>query len=152
TEIAPTVVHPLLQVTIRDLRRIARLRLRGEHEPARELAGRRALVTGSTSGIGKAIALELASAGAYVIVHGRRLSAAAAVEKEIANEDVRGHFLLADLRSPDECRRLVEEAWRLWGGIDIWINNAGADTLTGETGRWPFERKLEELLAVDVTA
>ena len=36
--------------------------------------------------------------------------------------------------------------------MDICINNAGADTLTGEAGRWPFERKLEELLALDVTA
>jgi NAD(P)-dependent dehydrogenase (short-subunit alcohol dehydrogenase family) len=36
--------------------------------------------------------------------------------------------------------------------VDIWVNNAGADTLTGEAGRWPFARKLRELLAVDVLA
>ena len=36
-------------------------------------------------------------------------------------------------------------------GLDVWINNAGADTLTGEAAHWPFERKLEELLAVDVS-
>jgi 3-oxoacyl-[acyl-carrier protein] reductase len=47
---------------------------------------------------------------------------------------------------------LVETAWNEWAGLDIWINNAGADTLTGEAARWPFEWKLSELLAVDVTA
>src|SRR5205085_206468 len=65
---------------------------------------------------------------------------------------VRGAALLADLREPQECRRLVTQAWDLWGGLDVVVNNAGADTLTGEAGRWPFERKLAELLAVDVTA
>jgi 3-oxoacyl-[acyl-carrier protein] reductase len=47
---------------------------------------------------------------------------------------------------------LVEEAWACWGGLDVWINNAGADTLTTEAASWSFERKLHELLAVDVTA
>jgi len=60
--------------------------------------------------------------------------------------------ILADLRDEKECRRLVEESWNVWGGVEVWVNNAGADTLTGEAGRWPFERKLRELLAVDVTA
>jgi 3-oxoacyl-[acyl-carrier protein] reductase len=40
----------------------------------------------------------------------------------------------------------------VWGGVDVWVNNAGADTLTGAAARWPFESKLEELLAVDVRA
>jgi 3-oxoacyl-[acyl-carrier protein] reductase len=65
---------------------------------------------------------------------------------------VRGEFWLADLSEIEECRRLVDQPWECWGGIDIWINNAGADTLTSEAAKWPFERKLEELLAVDVTA
>ena len=39
----------------------------------------------------------------------------------------------------------MEDAWAVWGGLDIWLNNAGADTLTGEAGRWPFARKLEDL-------
>ena len=65
---------------------------------------------------------------------------------------VRSHVVLADLRDPEECRQLVQSAWNAWQGIDIWVNNAGADTLTGEAAHWSFERKLEELLAVDVTA
>ncbi len=130
-EIAPDAVHPGLGVTVRELL---------ERLPAQELAGLRALVTGSTSGIGLAIARELAGAGAQVLRHGRRPR----TEKP--------SLILADLRQPDECRRLVEAAWAEGNGLDIWINNAGADTLTGEAARWPFERKLQELFDVDVRA
>jgi 2-amino-4-hydroxy-6-hydroxymethyldihydropteridine diphosphokinase len=119
----------------------------------RELTGLRALVTGSTNGIGQAIALELAEAGADVIVHGRRSSeAAAAVCAQALTQCVRSHWALGDLRSPAECDRLLESAWKEWNGLDICVNNAGADTLTGEAATWSFERKWQELHAVDVTA
>ena len=55
------------------------------------------------------------------------------------------HALQADLRLVDACHELVDAAWRQWGATDIWVNNAGADTLTGEAGRWAFEKKLQEL-------
>src|SRR5262249_1123543 len=121
--------------------------------PGRELVGLRALVTGSTSGIGRAIALELASGGADMIVHGRR-SRDTAEEVATAARRLRGRpaVLLADLRDPEQCQRLVTEAWGAWQGLDVWVNNAGADTLTGDAVKWPFERKLEELYAVDVRA
>jgi 3-oxoacyl-[acyl-carrier protein] reductase len=119
----------------------------------KELKGLRALVTGSSSGIGKAIALELASAGADVVVHRRgEVAELEQVAQEIRSLGVRAHALQADLRLADACHELVDAAWRQWGAIDIWVNNAGADTLTGEAGRWAFEKKLHELLAVDVTA
>ncbi|HEV3255681.1 MAG TPA: 2-amino-4-hydroxy-6-hydroxymethyldihydropteridine diphosphokinase [Gemmataceae bacterium] len=120
--------------------------------PGRELTGLRAVVTGSTSGIGRAIALELATAGADVIIHGRRQDAARAVADRVRELGGRTQTLLAELREPDACRRLVQAAWEEWDGLDIWVNNAGADTLTGEALHWPFEQKLQELLAVDVTA
>jgi 2-amino-4-hydroxy-6-hydroxymethyldihydropteridine diphosphokinase len=148
-QIAPDAMHPILGRSVHDL--WAPL-WAAEWEAHWELAGLHALVTGSTSGIGEAIALELAEAGASVIVHGRRAEAAQAVAGNCCFDVNRAEILLADLRDPQHCAQLVDEAWRLWGGIDIWVNNAGADTLTGEAARWPFERKLAELWTVDVLA
>jgi 2-amino-4-hydroxy-6-hydroxymethyldihydropteridine diphosphokinase len=158
-EIAPQVVHPELGRTVNELLQEVH---RATPVPAglpppvgsagRELAGMRALVTGSTSGIGRAIALELAAGGADVIVHGRSHAAAEAVVADVESAGVHGHVLLADLGDPEARHKLVQSAWDLWDGLDVWVNNAGADTLTGEASRWPFERKLAELFAVDVTA
>ncbi len=152
-EIAPGLVHPLLKKTT------ARLLadLQGVHpvglSPGRELSGLRAFVTGSTSGIGKAIALEFAAAGAGVIVHGRRSSEAAdAVVAGVRTRGGRGAVLLADLADPVARARLIEDALALWQGLDVLVCNAGVDTLTGDAASWPFEQKLRALLAVDVTA
>jgi len=152
-QLAPGLLHPVLKRSIADLlAELQGLRLHSS-APGRELAGRRALVTGSTRGIGRAIALELAAAGADVIVHGRRSrQQAEETAEQIRLADVRSEVRLADLSDSEACRRLVEQAWTCWGGLDVWINNAGADTLTGEAARWSFERKLHELLAVDVMA
>jgi 2-amino-4-hydroxy-6-hydroxymethyldihydropteridine diphosphokinase len=152
-QLAPGLIHPALNRGIAELlAELQGLRLHGS-APGRELAGRRALVTGSTSGIGRAIAVELATAGADVIVHGRRsLQTAEETAARIRLAGARGEVRLADLSDTEACRRLVDEAWSCWGGLDIWINNAGADTLTGDAAKWSFERKLRELLAVDVTA
>ena len=122
-------------------------------ETARELAGRRAVVTGSSSGIGRAIVLELASAGADVVVHCRQAEAAAEAVGQLAREHgVRAFVLMADLRDAAACSRFVDQVWTSLGGCDIWVNNAGADTLTGAAARLSFEEKLAELLAVDVRA
>lgn len=117
------------------------------------LTGQRAVVTGSSSGIGRAIALELAAASADVVIHcARSREKAQAVADLARSHGVRAIVCPADLRDAAACDRLVEDAWRTLAGCDIWINNAGADTLTGEAARWPFERKLDELFAVDVRA
>ncbi len=153
-EIAPGVAHPVLDRTAAELRaQLLGVRPAGP-TPGRELVGLRALVTGSTSGIGRAIALELAAGGASVIVHGRRSEETAnavadAVERLAGTE---AGVLMADLRDPAACDELAENAWQVWGGLDVLVNNAGADTLTGEAARWSFEEKLEALWAVDVKA
>lgn len=121
--------------------------------PARELAGFRTAVLGSTSGIGRAVALDLAHAGADVIVHGRASRAAAdEVAAEIRGLGGRAHVLMADLADRAAGDRLVDEAWALWGGLDAWLHIAGADTLTGPAAKLAFDDKLDQLLAVDVVA
>lgn len=152
-QLAPGFIHPVLKRNVAEL--LTELQGLQFHDraPGRELTGQRALVTGSTSGIGRAIALELATAGADTIVHGRRSHRAAEeTATRIRLFGVRSEVRMADLSDAEACRRLVDEAWACWGGLDIWINNAGVDTLTGEAASWSFERKLRELLAVDVTA
>jgi 3-oxoacyl-[acyl-carrier protein] reductase len=56
----------------------------------------------------------------------------------------------ADLATRDACERLVAEARDELGRLDVWVNNAGADVLTGEATAWEWERKLDTLLAVDL--
>jgi 2-amino-4-hydroxy-6-hydroxymethyldihydropteridine diphosphokinase len=152
-EIAPGLVHPRLGKTIAELRADLLGLTAAGPVPGRELAGLRILVTGSTSGIGRAIALELAAGGADVLIHGRHHhSGVEALAQAVRIRGGRCQLLLADLRESEQCQRLAEEGWACWNGLDAWINNAGADTLTGEAADWSFERKLEELLRVDVTA
>jgi 3-oxoacyl-[acyl-carrier protein] reductase len=121
-------------------------------ETAETLKGQAAVVTGSSTGIGRAIAIELASAGANVLVHAR-------VSNQEA-EDVALHVrslgrytgvVMADLSDAAEQDRLVEAAWA-WRPIDIWVNNAGVDVLTGPAAKWSFEEKLDALWKVDVVA
>ncbi len=120
---------------------------------ARELDARTAVVTGSSGGIGRAIALELARAGAAVVVHARRSEEAAqGVAARIRELGAEATVLMADLADPRQHESLVDEAWHWRSGVDIWVNNAGADVLTGSTSGWSFERKLEELWHVDAMA
>lgn len=158
-EIAADVLHPILNRSIADL--LASLPTeanpptrfeRSVLANPRELSGLTAVVTGSTSGIGRAIGLELARAGASVVIHGYRSDEAIAEAVELVQSlGVSGHGIRADLRDADGRVRLVEDAWQFRNPVDIWVNNAGADLLTSEPTRWTFERKWAELLAVDVT-
>jgi 3-oxoacyl-[acyl-carrier protein] reductase len=114
------------------------------------LAGLRAVVTGGSSGIGRAIVVAFAAAGARVgIGFCRSLDAA----RELADELGAGHPLLqADLSTLEGCTSIVAEAFGALDHVDVWVNNAGADVLTGEARSWPDERKLERLIDVDLKA
>jgi NAD(P)-dependent dehydrogenase (short-subunit alcohol dehydrogenase family) len=85
------------------------------------LDGSIALVTGATSGIGRAIALQLAALGAEVIVHGRSAERGEKTVQEIENGGGKARFVAADLVDADDVRRLAAEV----GDVDILVNNAG---------------------------
>ena len=92
------------------------------------LNGRRALVTGGSSGIGEAISLALAAAGAHVVVNcSRHLGAARRVVKAIEAKGGKAIAVLADISKPQAAAALFRKIDRKWGGIDILINNAGID-------------------------
>src|SRR5881227_2182507 len=85
------------------------------------LEGQRALVTGATSGIGRAVALQLARDGAEVLVHGRDAARGAETVQEIRASGGKASFVAADLSDAAEVQRLANDV----GDIDILINNAG---------------------------
>lgn len=117
------------------------------------LRGCRTAVLGSTSGIGKAVAIALAEAGADVLIHGRRsVRSAEEVAQQVRRLGGRSDVVMADLADRDAGDRLVDRAWSTWGGLDAWLHLAGADTLTGAGGRLPFDAKLDLLWNVDVAA
>jgi 3-oxoacyl-[acyl-carrier protein] reductase len=115
-----------------------------------DLTGRTALVTGSSRGIGRAVALELARAGARVVVHGRTAAGAEETAALLAATGRHAGTVLADLSQPGAVERLAAEAVATAPAIDAAVLVAGADVLTGEPARWGYERKLDELLQVDV--
>ncbi|NLX54030.1 MAG: SDR family oxidoreductase [Planctomycetaceae bacterium] len=118
---------------------------------ATRLDGKTAVVTGASSGIGRAIARELALAGADVVVHARASHAQLdRVVDELRATGRRALAILADLASAPAHAALIEQAWTWAGDIQIWVNNAGGDVLTGSAAEWPFEQKLEYLWQVDV--
>ena len=87
----------------------------------RDLHGLKALVTGATSGLGRAIALQLARDGADVAVHGRDAARGAQSVEEIQVQGGRAHFVAADLNDAASVTRLAKEV----GDVDILVNNAG---------------------------
>jgi len=115
------------------------------------LAGLQIVVTGSSSGIGRAIALACARAGADITIHyatGREAAEQAAAEVRALGR--RAYVAQADIAQADDVQRLVDEAHAAHGRIDVWVNNAGADILTGAAATWSPEQRLDLLLAVDV--
>jgi 3-oxoacyl-[acyl-carrier protein] reductase len=114
------------------------------------LAGLRTVVTGASSGIGKSIAVAFAAAGARVGIGFWRSTEAA---QALAGELGPAHPLLrADLSTADGCVSMVAEAFATLEEVDVWVNNAGADVLTGEAREWPAERKLGALVELDLKA
>ncbi|MCS7020761.1 MAG: 2-amino-4-hydroxy-6-hydroxymethyldihydropteridine diphosphokinase [Gemmataceae bacterium] len=146
-DIAGDWFHPQLQCTVSELVAGLSADARATVRPYQlvrsqghgRLRGQRALVTGSTRGIGAAIAAAFEREGATVLRHGRHPVG-----------DGNGVFG-ADLSDPAAVNTLAASAWGS-EGLDILVCNAGVDVLTGSAAHWPFEQKLEALWAVDVRA
>lgn len=118
-----------------------------------DMSGRVAVVTGASSGIGRAVAVTLAGAGADVVVHcGRSVKRAEQVAKEIITLGRRAVVLSSDLSETSNCRTFLDEAWSAIGEPTIWVNNAGVDLLTTGHRDAAYEEKLDLLYEVDVRA
>jgi NAD(P)-dependent dehydrogenase (short-subunit alcohol dehydrogenase family) len=116
------------------------------------LAGERALVTGSTSGLGRAIAVEFAREGAAVVVTGRDPERGNAVVSEIAAGGGSGWFVPAELGDEEACTDLVQGAAERMGGLTVLVNNAaGGGAADGPVGDLTTEA-WEAILRVDLSA
>jgi 2-amino-4-hydroxy-6-hydroxymethyldihydropteridine diphosphokinase len=145
-EVAPDVIHTPSSLRVRELLS----KMRGHSPSPFRVDGLRVLVTGSTSGIGKVIAESMAQQGADVIIHGRRPMLAHEVAESIRGRARRSAAAIANLMNSAETSQLIDQAWSHWNGLDVLVNNAGADTLTGEAAHWTFDQKLQALWLVDV--
>lgn len=109
------------------------------------------LVTGASSGIGRAIALRCAQAGAdLAITYRKNQKGAEATAREIRDLGCRAEVLRTDVSREEELRALVDRLEKSFNRVDVWVNNAGADILTGEGGRLTRLQKLDLVLAVDL--
>lgn len=117
------------------------------------LNDRKAVVTGGSSGIGLAIAYEFARAGADIVIHcSRSRTAAEEAANRIRAIGRSATVVQSDFRDTANLDHFVEDSWRAFDGVNIWVNNAGADVLTGPAADLSYEQKLDELLSVDVRA
>lgn len=161
-DVAPDMIHPKLRRSVASLlaerpdeeRDAVRIPIHATERDWRTFEHVRVLVTGSTNGIGRSIATAFAERGADVIVHGYRSRETAemvASQLRVHGGDCRA--VLADLRQPAEVERLDRESWDILGdGLGVLVCNAGADVLTGDGAKLPFDDKLDELLQVDLKA
>jgi meso-butanediol dehydrogenase / (S,S)-butanediol dehydrogenase / diacetyl reductase len=108
------------------------------------------IITGATSGIGKATASLFAEEGADLVITGRREELGKAVEAEIRRKGVRCVFVRADHSQADDCSRVVERTLAEFSRVDILFNNAGI--VTGGTAETTTDEVWNETLAVNVTA
>lgn len=109
------------------------------------------LVTGASSGIGRAIALRCARAGAdLALTYRQNQTGADATAQAIRSLGRRVEVIRTDISRPEEIGSLVRRVKDVFGIVDVWINNAGADILTGEAGKMSRLEKLDLVLSVDL--
>jgi len=117
----------------------------------RRLAGRLALITGATRGIGRAVALAYAREGAHVILAGRTVGALEEVDDEIREIGGAATLLTLDLKRQDKIDALGPTIYRRWQKLDILVGNAGILGPLSPLGHVPAET-WDEVLQVNLTA
>lgn len=115
-----------------------------------KLTGKTAIITGATSGIGKAAALLFADEGADLIITGRRVGLGERVQAECRAKGVRCVYVEADHARAEDCQKTVEAALGEFGRIDILFNNAGI--VTSGTAETTSEEVWRETMEINVTA
>jgi 3-oxoacyl-[acyl-carrier protein] reductase len=121
------------------------------NDAAAPLAGRSILVTGASSGIGRAIALAAARAGADVaLTYCVNEAGARDVERSVTAAGRRAAVIQADVSDETSVHALGDAVRQALGRIDAWVNNAGADILTGPAASLSDVARLDRLLAVDL--
>jgi 3-oxoacyl-[acyl-carrier protein] reductase len=116
-----------------------------------QLERKNVLVTGASSGIGRAIALRCAAAGAdLAITYRSNEKGARATAQSIRDLGRRAEMLRIDIGRDEDIERLSAELGKAFSRIDVWINNAGADILTGQATQLSRRQKLDTVLAVDL--
>ncbi len=115
----------------------------------RQISGLRTIVTGATSGIGRALVIELIRRGAKVIALGRRTDRLQSLANELAAPD-RYRFIAGDVTRREDRRAALEVAKREFGGLDCLVNNAGI----GALGRFDAadETRLRRVMEVNFFA
>jgi NAD(P)-dependent dehydrogenase (short-subunit alcohol dehydrogenase family) len=96
-----------------------------------KLAGKIALITGGSRGIGRATALAFAKQGARLVVSGRKQEAGRALEQELRALGAEAEFVQADVRHESDVQKLVDKAVARFGRLDIAVNNAGTEGARG---------------------
>jgi NAD(P)-dependent dehydrogenase (short-subunit alcohol dehydrogenase family) len=109
------------------------------------LDGKVAIVTGASSGLGVAFAQALAEAGADVVIGARRVDRLEETKKLVEATGRRAHAVQTDVAQPEDCQRLVDEAMREFGRVDVLVNNAGIGTASPATREKPedFRRVID---------
>ncbi|HEV7176408.1 MAG TPA: SDR family NAD(P)-dependent oxidoreductase, partial [Solirubrobacteraceae bacterium] len=103
------------------------------------LAGKVAIVTGASSGLGVAFAIGLAEAGADIAICARRVEKLEETKAQVLERGRRCIAVQADVSNPDDCNRVVAETVDQLGKVDVLINNAGVGTAVPATRETPDE-------------